>query len=90
MRLIYIPLFEILSAARFYAREVNLDFRVNLIPPLVDYIEKVLLNWFNPINPPEKLVGTIASDQSQTFEEIMRTLENTPNPEFANPFSLST
>ena len=40
MRLIYIPIFEILSAARVYARGVDLDFRVNLIPPLVDYIEK--------------------------------------------------
>ena len=90
MRLFYIPLFEILSAIRVCARGVVLYFRVNLIPPLVDYIEKVLLNWFTPINPSEKLVGTIASDQSQTFEEIMRTLENSPNPEFANLFSLST
>ena len=85
MFLSYIPVVEILRANRIYAGGFNIRFRGNLISPIVGYIEKVRLNRFYPINLPKKLAGTIASEQSQTFDEIMRTLEKTPNPEFVNP-----
>ena len=85
MFLFYIPVVKILRTNRIYAGRFYIRFKGNLISPIVGYIEKVRLNWFYPINPPEKLVGTIASEQSQAFDEIMRTLENIPNPEFVSP-----